>query len=112
MAFSEKYISLCAENKENPTALAEQLGFSRATGSKWCKGAVPRPATLRIIADHFHVNVEDLLAETENPAPIKGNGLNKEYEEWVNAWEAATPEARHAALAVLRLQGRSLEDRD
>lgn len=80
MTFSEKYIQLCAEHNEKPTALAEKLGFSRASGSKWSNGGEANKTALRAIANYFGVSVEYLRGdeEKEKPAPTDGDGLDAE----------------------------------
>lgn len=77
MTFSEKYIQLCAEHNEKPTALAEKLGFSRASGSKWSNGGEANKTALRAIANYFGVSVEYLRGdeEKEKPAPTDGDGI-------------------------------------
>lgn len=68
--FSDNYIALCARNGEYVTAVAERLGLSRSAGLKWANGSIPRKATMKRIADYFHVSAEelengDLTAEEE-----------------------------------------------
>lgn len=80
MTFSEKYIQLCADHNEKPTALAEKLGFSRASGSKWSNGGEANKTALRAISNYFGVSVEYLRGdeEKEKPAPRDGDGLDAE----------------------------------
>ena len=61
--FSDNYIRLCNAHDVPPTALAEQLGYTRAAGARWINGSIPRQAALRRIADYFGVTVEYLLAD-------------------------------------------------
>ena len=110
--FYDNFAMKCNEKNISPTAAAVEIGFHKSEVTRWKQGSTPRRANLLRIAKYFGCTADELIEEIEKPAPMKGNGLNKEYEEWVNAWEAATPEARLAALAVLRLQGRSSEDLD
>lgn len=77
MTFSEKYLDLCARNKEKPTALAEKLGFSRATGTKWSNGGSANKTAKRAIAAYFNVPLE-YLDDDEKPAPSEGDGLDSQ----------------------------------
>jgi len=110
--FYTNFIILCNKIGKAPSAVAEEIGYARATVTAWKDGKMPRPATLQKIASYFHITVEELLKEQKEPAPLEGDGRSGQVEEWIKAWEEATPEARQAALAVLRLQGKSREDRD
>lgn len=71
--FSDNFVKLCARKGVNPTSVAEDLGYSRTTGSKWVNGSVPRPTTLQRIADYFGITVAELLDEDRKNAPITGN---------------------------------------
>ena len=98
--FSENYVYLCAKTGEDPTTLAEKLGYSRTAGSKWCKGAVPRKKGLALIADHFGVTVEWLLADHEKtPAAPEGDGLDSILMEHLRR---LTPEESARVLAFVQ----------
>lgn len=64
--FYARFIGLCTENNEKPTALMESLGSSRSLASKWKKefergnDTLPDFSTLLAIARHFRVSVEYL----------------------------------------------------
>ena len=81
--FCANYMGVCVEHDEEPTVLAETLGFSRAAGSKWCNGSIPRKKTLQIIANHFNITVEELLEESKNPAPTDGDGMTEAQREFI-----------------------------
>ena len=53
--FYQKYVELCAQRQKSPTAVAVELGISRASVSGWKKGSVPRDAIIWRIADYFHI---------------------------------------------------------
>ena len=71
--FKERFIRLCNQRGEAPTAVCARIGLSNATYSCWTDNSVPRKATLMKIADYFGVTAESLLADTETTekAPTK-----------------------------------------
>lgn len=60
--FYSNFVRLCKKNGKTPSAVAEELGFSRAASSGWADGSKPRKSTLIIIADYFGITVEELMA--------------------------------------------------
>lgn len=98
--FWSRFIELCNRNKVYPNTVCAQLGFSKATATKWKSGAVPRDTTLKRIADYFGVTVDYLLGqnqqqEAEQPetdaAPIQ------------TAYDNAPPEIQAAVRKLLDL---------
>lgn len=75
--FYERFISLCQQRNEKPTALMESIGYTRGLASKWKNsynsGGNPMPDVLTMIAlaKHFGVSVEYL-------ATGKADGEEKE----------------------------------
>lgn len=59
--FWEKFLSLSNEKGISPSYAVSQLGLAHGCITQWKKGAMPRQATLRKIADYFGVSVEYLL---------------------------------------------------
>lgn len=86
-----------------------KTGVSAASFSHWRKNEhVPEMKALKSVNAFLGTNFG--IAEIkEKPAPSGGDGRDADFEEMAKAWDNATPEARQAALAVLRLQGRSHE---
>jgi transcriptional regulator with XRE-family HTH domain len=58
--FYDNYIRLCNHVKKAPSAVAEELGLSRASVYGWKNGKSPTDATLQKIADYFGVAVGHL----------------------------------------------------
>lgn len=73
--FYTKFVKLCNERNISPSAVAEQIGLSRAANTKWGAGQIPRKATMQKIADYFEVPISYFSDETEEkektPAPSK-----------------------------------------
>ena len=67
MANLNRLIVVLVENQKTGKWLAEQLGKSSCTVSKWCSNSVqPDLNTLDQIARTLKVDVKDLLNPTEN----------------------------------------------
>lgn len=64
--FYSNFVRLCKKNGKTPSAVAEELGFSRAASSGWADGSKPRKSTLIIIADYFGITVEELMSGVED----------------------------------------------
>lgn len=72
MKFNEKLVKLRKENLLSQEELAEKLGVTRQTISKWeLEQTTPDMDKLSQIAKLFNVSVDELLNETEEP--IKAN---------------------------------------
>ena len=61
--FYRRLMKLCEEKGLSLTALAKEIGKGSATASGWKHGAIPRPDTLRLIADYFGVTTGYLLGD-------------------------------------------------
>ena len=60
--FYKTYVDLCKEHGEKPYSLPLKLGLkSNSAVTQWENGSIPRPATLKKIADYFGVTVGFLL---------------------------------------------------
>lgn len=73
--FYTKFVKLCNERNISPSAVAEQIGLSRAANTKWGAGQIPRKATMQKIADYFEVPIsyfsEEAPEKEKTPAPSK-----------------------------------------
>ena len=64
--FYDRFIELCNQRNEKPTALVEDLGYTRGLASHWKKkydegkDFIPDALTLIAISKHFGVSVEYL----------------------------------------------------
>lgn len=63
MQFYENYVRLCNKVGKKPSAVATELGISRATASRWGNGMVPTYSNLVKVADYFGVSVDELRGE-------------------------------------------------
>ena len=67
MANLNRLKAVLAEQDKTGKWLAEQLGKSTCTVSKWCKNSVqPNLNTLNEIANKLHVDIKDLLVGNLN----------------------------------------------
>lgn len=92
--FYDRFVKLCNERGDYPTAVAEKIGVNRSAASRWAKGAMPRDVTLLRLADYFGVTVAYLKDEEEQ------NGQNNSRVEKVEG----IPSGLEVALEALRDQ--------
>lgn len=76
--FYDKFVQLCNERGEYPTAVAERVGVNRSAATRWSKGAMPRDTTLLRLAEYFGVTVAYLTGEGSNDATKKAIGENSD----------------------------------
>lgn len=107
--FYTKFVKLCNERNISPSAVAEQIGLSRAANTKWGAGQIPRKATMQKIADYFGVPVSYFSEEA--PETEKAPVSDKETEDFTKYFAMLTPEHQQqirSAMAELikeQLQG-------
>lgn len=69
--FFERLLTLCAAYGCKPNTIANHLGLSNATATKWKNGTIPNGETLARIADYLDCSVDYLLGRTDNPQSHK-----------------------------------------
>ena len=73
--FYDNFVRLCNSIGKAPSAVATEIGLSRASVSGWKNGKTPTDATALKLAGYFGVTVEELMAPNEEkPAPESQNG--------------------------------------
>ena len=72
------FVGLCAKRGVSPNAVAKELALSSGSVTSWKGGAIPRPTTIKKIADYFGVSPNLFLAETDDPGIKKAPGINAE----------------------------------
>ena len=76
--FWSVFVGLCAKRGVSPNAVAKELALSSGSVTSWKGGAIPRPTTIKKIADYFAVSPDLFLAETDDPSIKKSPGINAE----------------------------------
>lgn len=76
--FWSVFVGLCAKRGVSPNAVAKELALSSGSVTSWKGGAIPRPTTIKKIADYFSVSPDLFLAETDDPSIKKAPGINAE----------------------------------
>lgn len=62
MCFFDRYNALCRAKGKSANAVAKEIGISSGTVTTWKQnGNIPRLATIRKIADYFHIDMETLM---------------------------------------------------
>ncbi len=77
--FYSNYVKLCSKLNKSPSAVGEELGFTRASVTGWGNGATPRKSSLIKIADYFGVTVAELMSgvgEQEKAPATEGEGYD------------------------------------
>ena len=66
--FWTRFIELCNEAGKSPNAVAAACGVkSSGTVTGWSKGSVPRAPILHKMAEYFHVSVDYLAGNVNDP---------------------------------------------
>ena len=66
MCFYERLTELMKENRIRQSDMTNDLGITSANFSIWRKGSTPRIATVKEIAEYFHVSTSYLLGTTDS----------------------------------------------
>lgn len=93
------YLKLCNKIGKKPSAVANELGMSRAAVNGWKHNSAPSDATLHKIADYFGVPVE-ALAEEKKPVPKEGDEPSKREAALLRWFFALPPEKRRSILVA------------
>ncbi len=68
MTFYQKLNNICQENGTNVTKVATSLGFAPSAGTTWKRmTGLPRNSTLKKIADHFNMTIDELIEGVNTP---------------------------------------------
>lgn len=59
--FWENFCSLCQRHGVAPTQAAIEMGFSRASVTKWKNGAIPSADSLHTVSKYFNVSATTFL---------------------------------------------------
>lgn len=76
--FWSVFVDLCAKRGVSPNAVAKELTLSSGSVTSWKGGAIPRPTTIKRIADYFGVSPDLFLEKTDDPSIKKAPGINAE----------------------------------
>lgn len=106
--FYSNYVKLCSKLNKSPSAVGEELGFTRASVTGWGNGATPRKSSLIKIADYFGVTVAELMSgvgeQKEAPA-TKGEGSKEAASNFIKATND-----RAALLALINEATKKLQE--
>ena len=104
--FYDLFLKLCEYKGVAPTTAALEMGFSKATPTKWKNsGATPSGKSLRTIAAYFGVTESYLLNE-KTPA-TDSDGLDSRYstvifgkDKRLLEWFRSLPEEKQKAILI------------
>lgn len=103
--FYSNYVKLCSKINKSPSAVGEELGFTRASVTGWGNGATPRKSSLIKIADYFGVTVAELMSgvgEQEKAPATKGEGLSAERKALLDIISSLTDEQCRKLLVLVK----------
>lgn len=106
--FYSNYVKLCSKINKSPSAVGEELGFTRASVTGWGNGATPRKSSLIKIADYFGVTVTELMAgvgEQEKAPATEGEGAKEAASNFIKATND-----RAALLALINEATKKLQE--
>ena len=106
--FYSNYVKLCSKLNKSPSAVGEELGFTRASVTGWGNGATPRKSSLIKIADYFGVTVTELMAgvgEQENAPATEGEGSKEAASNFIKSTND-----RAALLALINEATKKLQE--
>lgn len=106
--FYSNYVKLCSRLNKSPSAVGEELGFTRASVTGWGNGATPRKSSLIKIADYFGVTVTELMSgvEEQKEAPgISAEGSKETISNFIS-----TTNDRAALLAIISEASKKLQE--
>lgn len=81
--FYDNFVKACNLHNKAPSAVAIDIGISKATVTGWKNGSMPSDATLRKLADYFGVSPEELTGSTgtaqkKAPADVSNSDTQSE----------------------------------
>lgn len=103
--FYSNYVKLCSKINKSPSAVGEELGFTRASVTGWGNGATPRKSSLIKIADYFGVTVTELMSgvgEQEKAPATKGEGISEERKALLDIVYSLTDEQCRKLLVLVQ----------
>ena len=81
--FYDNFVKACNLHNKAPSAVAIDIGISKATVTGWKNGSMPSDATLRKLADYFGVSPVELTGSTgpaqkKAPADVSNSDTERE----------------------------------
>jgi transcriptional regulator with XRE-family HTH domain len=100
--FWNNFVELCKKNNVTPNGLAKQLSISSGSITSWKQGRVPKWQTLTMLAEHFGVTVEELIADEKvSPPGELPQGLDEKTTEVVMKLNRLSDEQKAKVLSFL-----------
>lgn len=107
--FIQRLLHLCELRKTDISNVLRDLGLSTSKGTAWRNGSVPNGEILLLLANYFHVSVDYLLGNTddptpaggEKPAPVTGAGFKPTMEDWERIIDNMSKEEIQVVIELL-----------
>lgn len=79
MRFYDNFLSLCNSIGRSPSRVVLEIGLKKSAVTRWKRGGMPSPATLKAIADYFDVQIATLTGDNHNKKlPASGGELSED----------------------------------
>ncbi len=108
--FWTTFLRLCNEHGTRPNPVAQELGISSGSITKWKNGSLPRDATLQKIADYFEVSVDYLLGKEDPPKEKPATESDGQLDEARELFSRLSPEAQAQVLNYMKFLEASAKD--
>ncbi|MDY3690653.1 MAG: helix-turn-helix transcriptional regulator [Dysosmobacter sp.] len=100
--FYDNFVKACNLHNKAPSAVAIDIGISKATVTGWKNGSTPSDATLHKLADYFGVSPEDLTGST---GPAQRNTPDGHAQpDFIVKYNQLTPEGQKEVLAFIEFK--------
>ena len=92
--FYNKFIALCARGGKTPSAVAKDVGFSRAAPNGWKNGKAPQDVTIAAVAQYFGVPVSYFTEDSATDVAVPSFVTPKTAADVEQLFTAATDEQK------------------
>ena len=100
--FYDNFVKACNLHNKAPSAVAIDIGISKATVTGWKNGSMPSDATLRKLADYFGVSPEELTGSTGPAQRIATDG--NAQPDLIVKFNQLTPDGQKEVLAFIEFK--------
>ena len=100
--FYDNFVKACNLHNKAPSAVAIDIGISKATVTGWKNGSNPSDATLHKLADYFGVSPEELTGSTGPAQRITPDGSAQP--DLIVKYNQLTPEGQKEVLAFIEFK--------
>ncbi len=90
--FYDNFINYCNSVNKSPSAVASELGLSRASVNGWKHGKVPTDANQTRIANYFGISIAELMSNKKERSTAKSSRPDVTLDDFTYALHDETKE--------------------